>query len=144
MFHCWLKSGLVQNSYRQVKLKCRLPESQARDFYFCWALRWQGGKIQAGLMSWEADPEWLCLCKGIPDLCFVPAKYQYLCQFYYHKLHVAWHLFYIIWAPHRLWTWNAKHCSWPFFSPETQTDYIILAFLQARKSKYCETISWIR
>ena len=26
MFHCWLNSGLVQNSYRQVKLKCRLSE----------------------------------------------------------------------------------------------------------------------
>ena len=34
VFHCRLNSGLVQNSYRQVKLKCRLHEGQAGIFIF--------------------------------------------------------------------------------------------------------------
>ena len=34
VFHCWLNSRLVQNSYRQVKLKCRLPEGLGRILNF--------------------------------------------------------------------------------------------------------------
>ena len=40
VFHRWLNSGPVQNIYRQVKLKCRLPQGQARIFFVepCWCI----------------------------------------------------------------------------------------------------------
>ena len=69
MSFCWLNSGLVQNSYRQVKLKCRLllPEGQAMIFIFvepCWVIHCskkfvtikQGSKLRPTLSQMPAAP----------------------------------------------------------------------------------------